>query len=196
VWSAFEQVTGKTILVPDHHEVTGALGAAAIAMEHRQRQIDEGHDFACRFRGFANLAEIQYQVDSFTCRACSNECEIKRVRLPGSPALHYGSRCDRYNLAKRQTGEKTFDAFAWRQERLLARAGFNGAERQGGKETVGIPRALMTWQLLPMFATFLRELGLEVVLSEPTSNATIQRGIEEVPAQPCYPVKVAYGHCA
>ncbi len=196
VWSAFEQVTGKTILVPDHHEVTGALGAAAIAMEHHQHQMDEGHDFACRFRGFANLAEIQYQVDSFTCRACSNECEIKRVRLPDSQPLYYGSRCDRYNLAKRQQEEKTFDAFAWRNERMLAYAGFNGSDRQGGKETVGIPRALMTWQLLPMFATFLRELGLEVVLSEPTSNTTIQRGIEQVPAQPCYPVKVAYGHCA
>ena len=196
VWSAFEQVTGKTILVPDHHEVTGALGAAAIAMEHRQRQIDEGHDFACRFRGFANLAEIQYEVDSFTCRGCSNECEIKRVRLPGSQPLYYGSRCDRYNQAKRQQAASGFDAFAWRNERMMVHAGLNGSDRQGGKETVGIPRALMTWQLLPMFATFLRELGLEVVLSEPTSNATIQRGVEQVPAQPCFPVKVAYGHCA
>lgn len=196
VWSAFEQVTGKTILVPDHHEVTGALGAAAIAMEHRQRRIDEGHDFVCRFRGFANLAEIQYEVDSFTCQACSNECEIKRVRLPGSEPLHYGSRCDRYNLAKRKQLDSVFDAFAWRNQRMLVHAGLGESQPKGDKPTVGIPRALMTWQLLPMFSTFLRELGLEVVLSEPTSKATIQRGIEEVPAQPCFPVKVAYGHCA
>ncbi|GAI48041.1 unnamed protein product, partial [marine sediment metagenome] len=30
VWAAFEKVTGKPIMVPDHHEVTGALGAASI----------------------------------------------------------------------------------------------------------------------------------------------------------------------
>lgn len=196
VVAAFEQVTGKAIRVPDHHEVTGALGAAAVAMEHHRFQVEQGISFASRFRGFENLTETDYEVDTFTCRSCSNECQIKRIRMAGVQPLFYGSRCDRYNVVRRQQEAVSFDAFAWRNERMLAHAGLIGSNPQGGKATVGIPRALATWYLLPMFATFLRELGLDVVLSEPTSNATIQRGIEQVPAQPCYPVKVAYGHCA
>jgi hypothetical protein len=32
VVSAFEQVTGKPVTVPPHHEVTGAIGAAILAL--------------------------------------------------------------------------------------------------------------------------------------------------------------------
>ena len=38
VWAAFEMVVGKPIMVPDHHEVTGALGAASIAAEYMKTE--------------------------------------------------------------------------------------------------------------------------------------------------------------
>ena len=56
--------------------------------------------------------------------------------------------------------------------------------------------ALASWQLLPMFTRFFRELGFEIVLSGRTSKETIRKGVESVTAQPCFPVKVAYGHVA
>ena len=39
VWSAFEKVTGKKIIVPAHHEVTGAIGAAVAAAERMREAI-------------------------------------------------------------------------------------------------------------------------------------------------------------
>ncbi len=197
VWSAFEVVTGKPIMVPDHHEVTGAIGAAAIAAERMKKKAGEqGRLPASSFRGFENLISVKYSVESFTCEHCPNHCEIKKVQLPDSQPLYYGSRCDRYNLKKKQEGKKGFGAFEYRKDKLLEFAGISDGRPGSGESAIkiGIPMALVNWQLLPLFARFFRALGFEVVLSGRTNKSTIRRGVESVTAQTCFPVKVAYGH--
>ncbi len=197
VWSAFEKVTGKSICVPDHHEVTGAIGAAAIAAEHmKRRSAEKGGVIGSTFRGFENLVSIEYSIESFTCEHCPNHCGIKKVQLPGAEPLYYGSRCDRYNLKKKTQKTKGPDAFEYRKRKLLEFAGLSDKQSdQGGtKAKIGLPMALTCWQLLPLFAQFLKSLGFEVVLSGQTSKKTIRMGVESVTAQPCFPVKVAYGH--
>jgi predicted CoA-substrate-specific enzyme activase len=197
VWAAFEKVTGKPIMVPDHHEVTGALGAAAIAAEHMSKTAhQQGETVESRFRGFENLISIEYTVDSFTCEHCPNHCEIKKVQLPHADPLFYGSRCDRYNIKKRAVKTKALDAFEYRHRKLIEYAGLNEKHKTPlePKATIGIPMALITWQLLPLFARFFKALGFDVVLSGKTDKQIIRMGVESVTAQPCFPVKVAYGH--
>jgi predicted CoA-substrate-specific enzyme activase len=197
VWAAFEEVVGKPVLVPDHHEVTGALGAAAIAAEYMQkRAAEEGKVPASSFRGFENLVSLKYTVESFTCEHCPNHCEIKKVQLPGADPLHYGSRCDRYNLKKKVKKTAELGAFEYRRRMLLEYAGLPGKSGVRGrrKARVGIPMALISWQYLPMYSRFLKALGFEVVLSSQTDKRLIRIGVESVTSQPCFPVKVAYGH--
>lgn len=200
VWSAFERVTGKPIMVPDHHEVTGALGAAAIAAEYMKKEARQHEkSIESKFRGFENLISIDYTVKSFTCEHCPNHCEIKEVQLPEADPLYYGSRCDRYNLKKKKAKAKDLGAFEYRWQMLLDYAGLAGKQSGGteaGLTTIGIPMALIYWQLLPLFTRFFRALGLEVVLSGRTDKRIIRMGVESVSAQPCFPVKVAYGHIA
>jgi predicted nucleotide-binding protein (sugar kinase/HSP70/actin superfamily) len=198
VWSAFEKVTGKPIMVPDHHEVTGALGAASIAAEYMNNLRQQGRQARCKFRGFENLASIEYSVESFNCEHCPNECEIKKVQLPKAEPLYYGSRCDRYNLKKQARKTEGFDAFEYRREKLFEMAGLTGKEERPvkAKAKIGIPMALVNWQLLPLFCRFFKLLGFEVVLSGQTNKKIIRKGVESVTAQPCFPVKVAYGHIA
>ncbi|MGA2323875.1 MAG: acyl-CoA dehydratase activase [Sedimentisphaerales bacterium] len=246
VWAAFEKVTGKPIMVPDHHECTGALGAAAIAAEHIEQTAQEtGVRPQSKFKGFENLVNANYTVESFACEHCSNHCEIKKVQMVGSEPLYYGSRCDRYNVKKTAQKKSRFGAFEYRQSKLLEFAGLKKTEdpaslknyavasrgQNGGQKadppspeastyasssakamedrkasadkstignrqskTIGIPMALASWQLLPAFSQFFRELGFEVVLPGRTSKETIRKGVESVTAQPCFPIKVAYGH--
>ncbi|MFH1371727.1 MAG: acyl-CoA dehydratase activase [Planctomycetota bacterium] len=204
VWSAFENVTGKPIMVPDHHEVTGALGAAAIAAEFMDKVKQQtGNQPKSKFKDFENLIHADYTVESFACEHCSNHCEIKKVQLAGSEPLYYGSRCDRYNLKKGGEKKSRFDAFKYRQDKMLEFAGLKGLTPNiklgaygTGKKTIGIPMAISMWQMLPMFVRFFRELGFEVVLSGRTSKETIRKGVESVTAQPCFPIKVANGHIA
>ncbi len=195
VWAAFEKVTGKPIMIPDHHEVTGALGAAAIAAEHMEQVgRQSGQKQKSKFRGFENLIGAEYTVESFMCEHCPNNCEIKKVEIANSEPLYYGSRCDRYNLKKSKVKKSRFDAFGYRQKKMLECAGIGETANKGRKGTIGIPMGLASWQLLPMFSQFFEELGFEVVLSGNTSKETIRKGVESVTAQPCFPVKVAYGH--
>jgi predicted CoA-substrate-specific enzyme activase len=202
VWSAFENVVGKPVQVPDHHEVTGAIGAAAIAMERMKLASAElGQMPPSKFRGFENLASIDYKVESFTCEHCPNHCEIKKVQLESAEPLYYGSRCDRYNLKKEVKREKVFDAFEFRKRLLLEYAGQNCRTEAADKcvsrrGTIGIPMALIGWQLLPLFARFFKSLGFEVILSGATDRGIIRMGVESSTAEPCFPVKVAYGHIA
>jgi len=202
VWSAFERVTGKPIIVPDHHEVTGALGVASIAAEYmKNRAAEQGQGEPSKFRGFENLISVDYAVESFTCEHCPNHCEVKKVQLPEAEPLYYGSRCDRYNLKKEADKTTGLDAFEYRRRLLheyaesseLAGKAVGRSERGA---TIGIPMALISWQLLPLFVRFFKALGFEVILSGRTDKRIIRMGVESVTAQPCFPVKVAYGHIA
>ena len=59
---------------------------------------------------------------------------------------------------------------------------------------VGIPRALLYYQYLPMWKTFFEELGAEVVTSQPTTQDMVSSGSARVVADTCLPVKVFLGH--
>jgi len=59
---------------------------------------------------------------------------------------------------------------------------------------VGIPRALLYYQYYPMWKTFFEELGAEVVVSPPTTRATLSSGASRVVADTCLPVKIFLGH--
>jgi len=64
------------------------------------------------------------------------------------------------------------------------------------KKTVGIPRALFTYGMFPMFYTFFKELGFNVLLSDRTSEETIRLGQEYSLGEACYPLKLINGHVA
>ncbi len=59
---------------------------------------------------------------------------------------------------------------------------------------VGIPRALLYYQYFPMWKTFFEEMGAEVVVSPPTTQAMLTAGSSRVIADTCLPVKVYLGH--
>lgn len=59
---------------------------------------------------------------------------------------------------------------------------------------VGIPRALLYYQQYPMWKTFFSELGAEVVVSPPTTKATLAAGSARMVAETCLPTKVFAGH--
>ncbi len=59
---------------------------------------------------------------------------------------------------------------------------------------IGIPRALLYYQYCPMWKTFFEELGAEVVVSPPTTQAMLTQGASRVVTDTCLPVKIFCGH--
>lgn len=192
VVAAFDRVLGRPVIVPPHHEVTGAWGAALLARRHHAAQPHT----ASRFAGFV-LADQPASVRTFTCPACSNGCEVNEVTFAARQPLCYGARCDRYDRGGAgQRGENLPDLFAERQRLLLAHARRDApsVQRGAGRPKVGLPLTLLNYQLLPFWGTLLDTLGFEVVLSKPSRPSIVRRGIEAVLAPTCFPVKVAHGH--
>ena len=54
--------------------------------------------------------------------------------------------------------------------------------------------ALSFHDVLPFWRAFFEALGFEVALSGPTTKFTVQKGVETVVNETCFPVKVAQGH--
>ncbi|TYP52449.1 acyl-CoA dehydratase activase-related protein [Thermosediminibacter litoriperuensis] len=59
---------------------------------------------------------------------------------------------------------------------------------------IGIPRALAYYAYYPFVNTFFEKLGLEVVVSDPTSKEIMDAGVEDAVADACVPIKLFHGH--
>ncbi len=59
---------------------------------------------------------------------------------------------------------------------------------------IGIPRALSYYNFYPFWYGFFSDLGIEIVLSDPTTKQTMSTGSSYVVPETCLPVKVYVGH--
>jgi len=188
VVAAFEKVTGKKIHVPPHFDVTGAIGVAILARDHVLK-----NNIQSRFKGF-DISKIPFTVSRFTCKECSNQCEIRRVKIEGEKKpLYYGGRCEKYELDERKgKGEGITDYFEIRNQMLLKDY---VEEEKSDKITIGIPRGLMVfYQHFPFWKTFYESLGFRVVVSEESDNNLIKKSLEMVVAETCFPIELIHGH--
>lgn len=135
VVAAFEKYLGKRITVPPHHDVTGAIGMALIAMRHmKSRQSAVGSQQSDKhagplpvanrplpvttFKGFS-LSERSHEISSFECKGCPNVCEINRVKIAGEEGhLFYGGRCEKYDVKRQNERSALPDLFSFREEML------------------------------------------------------------------------------
>ena len=185
VKAAFEAVLGTPVIVPPHHDILGAIGAALLAQEHA--------DGPSQFRGF-DLRHLKYELKAFECARCSNRCEIHQVAIEGRKPLHYGSRCGRFDDEHKPTmGRGLPRLFAEREEALLNTYGKDAPDDPIGVR-VGIPRAMTFYDLYPFWKAFFTELGCEVVLSEPTNKRIVRAGAQVMQTETCFPIVVAHGH--
>jgi predicted CoA-substrate-specific enzyme activase len=217
VVAAFENYLDKNIIVPPHHDVTGAIGMALIAMKHmkalsgQQSAVSRGEALprpsTSSFKGF-DLSRRSYEIKSFECKGCDNLCEINRVKVEGEEEpLYYGSRCEKYDVRRKKNMPLPAmpNLFKERDE-LLAKAhkgylekvranGSSPLHGQGqGAKRIGIPMMFFFHDLLPYWSAMLWELGFEVELSGGTSRRIINKGVEHILSESCFPHKVAHGH--
>ncbi|HDK17548.1 MAG TPA: CoA protein activase, partial [Nitrospirae bacterium] len=214
VVAAFEKYLDKQIIAPPNHDVTGAIGMAIIAMRHMegQKSIDNppkdrraSRQRTTTFKGF-DLSKRKYEIKSFECKGCDNLCEINRVKIEGEKdPLFYGSRCEKYDVKrkKKSSSEPAMpDLFAER-EHLLTKAHNKYIEKSEIRNPkseiksiarIGIPNIFFFHDYLPFWSTLLWELGFEVETSGETSRPIINKGVESILAESCFPHKVAHGH--
>jgi len=192
VVAAFEKVTGKKITVPPHHDVTGAIGAALLAMHEKTWEKS-------KFKGF-DLSKRKYELSGFECKGCSNRCEIHRVLVENERPLFYGGRCEKYEIKENKRDASMPDLFGEREQLIWGRYARKAGEAEeskeeisteiaSGKKRVGIPRALHFYEFFPYWNAFFTELGFEVVVSDLTNRHLIHEASEQAAVEACFPVK-------
>ncbi len=189
VAAAFSAVTGKEIIVPPHNAVLGAIGAALLAKEKMQATAAE-----TRFRGF-DISRVDYAIREFTCHGCGNLCSVQEFKVEGEKTF-WGDKCsDRYRKQAKSDRKPVIpDLVTLRYKLLHAQDG--EPLNEDAPRSVGIPLAMYSHDLLPLWRRFFRECGFKVVLSDETNRKTVHMGLESVVAEPCFPIIVAHGHAA
>jgi predicted CoA-substrate-specific enzyme activase len=171
VVSAFERWLGKDIVVPENHDVTGAIGVAILAKEERTWEEST-------FKGF-DLSERKYELTTFECKGCSNMCLIRKVSVEGEKPLFYGSRCEKYDVIKRSQGENLPDIFAER-ERLLF-APYEGEE--------DLPEDGTFTSFFPSGRHSLRNWAIELSFQIPPIRSSSERGWRPLWPRPAFPLR-------
>ncbi len=193
VVAAFEKYLDREIVVPPHHDVTGAIGMALIAKKEFLSKNAAAEGVKTRFKGF-ELSERSYSVSSFQCKGCPNVCEINRVKIEGEEEhLYYGGRCEKYDIRRKKAEEQKLQNLFKLREELLWKPHLGHAPSPG-RPTVGLPYIFYFEDQLPFWSTLLWECGFNVEVSPKTNREIINLGLESVLSEGCFPVKVAHGH--
>jgi len=185
VAAAFATVLKKKIIVPPHNGIIGAIGAALLAQEKVK-----GKKLGSLFRGY-DLQNINYQLRAFTCKACSNFCDIQEFTVEGKKT-YWGDKCsERYRKEAKLMRKPTSPDLIKIRKEMLAK--YKPASTINAP-TIGIAQSLYFFEQFPFWSTYFAELGFQIVLSDETNRQIIHAGIESRVAEPCFPITVAHGH--
>mgnify|MGYP000331683292 CR=1 FL=1 len=188
VRAAFSRLLNQDIVVHPYPEVSGAFGAALVALE----QYKNG----AKTSTFIGLSgEIGHvNVTTIECNACENMCEVQKVKVGSSPqeVAFFGSVCGRFErgIEKPIAAEDLFSV----REKLLLEWQKDVQKFSRPKGEIVLPMGLLMHDLLPFYGTFLSMLGFEVILSPRTNKKIQEIGSARVPAEFCQPMKVLFGH--
>jgi predicted CoA-substrate-specific enzyme activase len=185
--AAFENLLGVEVVVSPLCHQMGAYGAALLGVENlRDRGWPES-----AFRGL-DLATREVTLARSTCELCANVCTITSAEIEGEDETpSWGYLCGRdpaEERMRRPDGLKPIRARAkaWRRQRV--------DRPSSDAPLVGIPRALGTWDLYPLWKAFLESLGFRVKLSPATNADIAAEGVKLSGSDYCFPMKLAHGH--
>jgi predicted CoA-substrate-specific enzyme activase len=185
VGHAFAHGVDRTVVIPPNPELMGALGVALLAVQRSGGQLDYATDLHSLSK--AEMAS----PGRFICKACRMHCSIDRFEVAGR-RFPFGGRCSLYeNVWKRNARVVAVpDMVGQRAEIIFGSADDHGEEpgMDCGRRCIGIPRALLTHSLYPLYKTFFSNLGLDVALSglDPRGELKSYSGF-------CFPAQTAHG---
>jgi predicted CoA-substrate-specific enzyme activase len=88
---AFEEILACRLIIPDHYEVMGALGAAILARTEVSSKKEP-----TRFNGF-KVINNPIITASFDCNGCSNQCEVVELKQEDMLIACLGDKCGKWS---------------------------------------------------------------------------------------------------
>ena len=179
---AVAALAGRDVRVPPSPELMGCEGAARMVGDLLSTGAIADWD-----RGLGSFGQARIETKApFTCTTCENRCEVQRFRL-AERTLAFGGLCSKWEMVRRPKGLRHAegrDLVARRHELMFQEFAPASPHRPRGR--IGLPLALTTYELYPLYAHFLSGLGFDVVLS--------RRGLgsRRTAAPMCYPAELMH----
>jgi predicted CoA-substrate-specific enzyme activase len=214
---AFAQRVGRPIVIPANPELLGALGVGLLALDRKAGVMGAATDLetlasaemnlvgrftcqACKMHCSIERFEVDGRRFPFGGRCSLFESVWKRkARVTSASDLVEQRAAVIYGIPRRldsmPTQEPKTRAY-WDVGPALEAArsfleesfGYSNGRAQIAETRIGIPRALTTHSLFPLYSTFFTVLGMEVVLSgvDPRGDLKSHSGF-------CLPAQIAHG---
>jgi len=88
--ASFETALGCEVIVPEHYNMMGAIGAAILARETVEKKG------STKFKGF-NIANVNFVSKSFECDGCANKCEVVKINSEKFTVGCFGDKCGKWS---------------------------------------------------------------------------------------------------
>lgn len=194
--AAVARQTGSEVIVPPRPGTVGALGIALLARK------------ALALDGAAPLEPQRFldarvtRKDTFVCKSTQgcggsgNRCRIDRLTTVVAATARrftWGGACSLWDkgTGRRKLPDRAPDPFRSREE-LIERIVASTAGRRG-RPTIGLTDEFQLKGLFPFFATFLFELGFDLIVRRGADQAALKRGIERANVPFCAPMQQFHG---
>ncbi|GAX59163.1 activator of 2-hydroxyglutaryl-CoA dehydratase [Candidatus Scalindua japonica] len=173
----------QKVVVPPHPELMGSVGSALMARDLlRDGDAKEEH-----YKLEDIIKNKINEKESFRCKSCENNCEIKRIET-GGKIYPFGGLCSKYEKVRHKdnTIKEGRDLVAVWNEMMFKEFGPHTIKNARG--TIGLPMALTAYNLFPYFTKLINELGYNIILSNPSKE-----GKKKTRSPICYPCEIYHG---
>ncbi len=191
VLRSFELETGKEVVRPAIAGLMGAFGAALYAKENCEEGKKSG------LLSLDELKEFTYTSRSANCGKCTSKCTVNVLTFSDGRKFISGNKCER-GAGMHRVG-KELNLYDYKYKLLCAYAETASTDEKRAKNStrgrVGLPLQLALFEQMPLWSTFFRHLGFEVVASERSTRDLYYKGQHTVASDTaCYPAKLMHGH--
>ncbi|WP_300348791.1 acyl-CoA dehydratase activase-related protein [Clostridium sp.] len=178
---AFEKELNKNVIRPSISGLMGAYGCALYAKK-KSKGIS-------KIKSSEELEKFTHKSKIAKCGLCTNRCNLTINIFNEGERYISGNRCER------PTGKKVCDElpnmYQYKYKKIRSYESLEGGKRG----IIGIPMVLNMYENIPLWATFFKELGFNVVLSDESNKKIYLKGQHTIPSDTvCYPAKLAHGH--
>ena len=191
VLRAFELIVGRNVIRPDIAGLMGAYGAALLAEEQYEANMDM--EYHSTLSNEEEIDKLEVTVSHVRCNGCENHCLLTINKFSNGAKHISGNRCEKGAGIVGEASKNLPNLMKYKYERLFGYEPLK--EEEATRGTIGIPRVLNMYEDYPFWFTFLTKLGFRVIISEKSNRKTYEKGIESMPSESvCFPAKLSHGH--
>ncbi len=178
---AFEKELGINVIRPS---ISGLMGAYGCALYAKRKKLNESKVISKE-----DLESFTHKSKIAKCGLCTNRCNLTINIFNDGEKYISGNRCEKPTGNKKS--ESIPNMYQYKYKKLREYESLD----EGKRGTIGLPMVLNMYENIPLWATFFKELGFKVVLSDESNKKMYLKGQHTIPSDTvCYPAKLAHGH--